>query len=113
MSVTETVRSAAEYEERLQKYLYERSEEGRAIRVGEKETSEQAAIVARYADLFSREQLSSLRDCEGQASDGDERERRYRLGKPGEGGLAAGEPADAGDELHEKDRPPRGTGKGG
>ena len=60
MSVTETVRSPAEYEERLQKYLYERSEEGRAVRVGEKEISEQAAIVARYADLFSRAQLAAL-----------------------------------------------------
>ena len=34
------------------------SEEARAVRVGEKETSEQAAIVARYADLFTREQLA-------------------------------------------------------
>ena len=58
MSVTEVVRSPAEYEEQLQKYLFERSEEGRAVRVGEKEVSEQAAIVARYTDLFSRAQLA-------------------------------------------------------
>jgi hypothetical protein len=83
----------AEYEERLQKYLYERSEEGRAVRVGEKETSEQAAIVGRYADLFSREQLASLHECEDQAS-GDERERLYRLRKTCEGGLAAAELAE-------------------
>src|SRR5436853_2149478 len=102
MSVTETVRSPAEYEERLQKYLYERSEEGRAIRVGEKETSEQAAIVARYADLFSRDQLSSLRECEEQASDGDERERLYRLRKTCEGGLAAAELAEREDELENR-----------
>ena len=57
MSVAEAIRSPAEFEEQLQKYLFERSEEGRAVRVGEKETSEQAAIVERYADLFSREQL--------------------------------------------------------
>ena len=63
MSVA-AVRSPAEFEERLQRYLYERSEEGRAVRVGEKETSEQAAIVARYDDLFSKEQLELLRDCE-------------------------------------------------
>jgi hypothetical protein len=59
---TTAVRSPAEFEEQLQRYLYERSEEGRAVRVGEKEVSEQAAIVARYADLFSRDQLRALRD---------------------------------------------------
>ena len=30
------------------------------MRVGEKEDSEQAEIVARYADLFTREQLEAL-----------------------------------------------------
>ena len=44
---------------RLRRYVFERSEEARAVRVGEKETSEQAQIVARYADLFSREQLEA------------------------------------------------------
>src|SRR5262245_63305986 len=102
MSVTDTVRSPAEYEERLQKYLFERAEEGRAVRVGEKETSEQAAIVERYADLFSRDQLASLRECEEQASDGDERERLYRLRKTCEGGLAAAELA--GEEEAFEDR---------
>ena len=48
------VRTPVEYEERLARYLFERSEEGRAVRVGEKETSEQAAIVERYRDLFAR-----------------------------------------------------------
>ena len=33
------------YEARLDAYLQERSEEARAVRVGEKEVSEQAAIV--------------------------------------------------------------------
>ena len=102
MSVTETVRSPAEYEERLQKYLYERSEEGRAVRVGEKEVSEQAAIVARYSDLFSRGQLASLHECEERASDDDERERLYRLRKTCESGLAADELAEAEDELENK-----------
>jgi hypothetical protein len=102
MSVTEAVRSPAEYEERLQKYLYERSEEGRAVRVGEKEVSEQAAIVARYADLFSRAQLSLLRECEEQASDADERERLYRLRKTCEGGLAAAELTEAEDEFENR-----------
>jgi hypothetical protein len=101
MSVTEAVRSPAEYEERLQKYLYERSEEGRAVRVGEKEISEQAAIVARYTDLFSREQLALLRECEEQASD-DERERLYRLRKTCEGGLAAAELAEEEDAFENK-----------
>jgi hypothetical protein len=101
MNVTEAIRSPAEYEEQLQKYLYERSEEGRAVRVGEKEVSEQAAIVARYADLFSRAQLSFLHECEEQASD-DERERLYRLRKTCEGGLAAAELAEAEDEFENK-----------
>jgi hypothetical protein len=39
MSAT-AVRSPAEFEEQLQRYLFERSEEGRAVRVGEKEISE-------------------------------------------------------------------------
>jgi hypothetical protein len=112
MSVTETVRSPAEYEERLQKYLYERSEESRAVRVGEKETSEQAAIVERYADLFSRGQLASLREIEDQASDGDERERLYRLRKTCEGGLAAAELAEAEDEFENKYLAARVTWRG-
>src|SRR5436190_9791672 len=96
---TTAVRSAAEFEEQLQRYLYERSEEGRAVRVGEKEVSEQAAIVARYADLFSREQLEALREEEEQASDGDRREWLYRLRKTCEGGLVAAELAERDDEL--------------
>jgi hypothetical protein len=111
MSVAEAIRSPAEFEEQLQKYLYERSEEGRAVRVGEKETSEQAAIVARYADLFSREQLAYLHECEGQAS-GDERERLYRLRKTCEGGLAAAELAAAQDEFENKILAARVTWKG-
>src|SRR6185312_4076216 len=60
------------------------SEEGRAVRVGEKEVSEQAAIVVRYADLFSREQLRALRD-EEEAADGDLREWAHcsRAGREG------------------------------
>src|SRR6266480_29531 len=96
---TTAVRSPAEFEEQLQRYLYERSEEGRAVRVGEKEVSEQAAIVARYADLFSREQLEAMREEEEQASDGDRREWLYRLRKTCEGGLVAAELAERDDEL--------------
>src|SRR5207245_4601081 len=73
----------------LQVYLYERSEEGRAVRVGEKEVSEQALIVARYADLFSREQLEALARAQASAQALDERERLYRLRKMCEGGLIA------------------------
>ena len=100
MSVT-AVRSPAEFEERLQRYLFERAEEGRAVRVGEKETSEQAAIVARYEDLFTREQLDLLRECEEQV-DGDERERLYRLRKTCEAGLATAELAEEDDELENR-----------
>jgi hypothetical protein len=95
---TTAVRSPAEFEEQLQRYLYERSEEGRAVRVGEKEISEQAAILARYADLFSRDQLRALRDEEARA-DGDQREWLYRLRKTCEGGLLAAELAERDDEL--------------
>src|ERR687897_882850 len=80
MSVT-TVHSPAEFETRLQSYLFERSEEGRAVRVGEKEISEQAAIVARYASLFSREQVDALRDQEDSVDSDVEGERLYRLRK--------------------------------
>src|SRR5207245_2893903 len=99
---TTAVRSPAEFEERLQRYLYERSEEGRAVRVGEKETSEQAAIVARYEDLFTREQLEVLRACENETTDEDERERLYRLRKTCEAGLATAELAEEDDELENR-----------
>src|SRR5436305_67681 len=95
---TTAVRSPAEFEQQLQRYLYERSEEGRAVRVGEKETSEQAAIVARYADLFSREQLQALREEETRAGD-DDKEWLYRLRKTCEAGLVAAELAERDDEL--------------
>jgi hypothetical protein len=95
---TTAVRSPAEFEEHLQRYLYERSEEGRAVRVGEKEVSEQAAIVARYAELFSRDQLRALRDEEARV-DEDQREWLYRLRKTCEGGLLAAELAERDDEL--------------
>src|SRR5207253_4439751 len=95
---TTAVRSPAEFEHQLQRYLYERSEEGRAVRVGEKEVSEQAAIVARYNDLFSRAQLESLHEAENGA-EGDDRERLYRLRKTCEGGIISAELADKMDAL--------------
>jgi hypothetical protein len=97
MSMT-AVRSPAEFEGQLQRYLFERAEEGRAVRVGEKEVSEQAAIVARYSDLFSREQLRALRD-EEENVDGEQEEWLYRLRKTCEGGLVAAELAEKEDEL--------------
>ncbi len=99
MTTRATIRSSAEFEEELGRYLFERSEEGRAVRVGEKEVSEQAAIVARYADLFSREQLDALHAEEQDTDDGGERERLYRLRKTCEGGLIAAELAERADEL--------------
>jgi hypothetical protein len=92
------VRTPAEFETRLRAYLFERSEEGRAVRVGEKEVSEQAAIVARYSDLFSRDQLEALREAEGTASREDA-ELLYRLRKTCEGGIVAAELAEREDEL--------------
>jgi len=94
------VLSPTDFEEQLEKYLFERSEEWRAVRVGEKEVSEQAEIVRRYADLFTREQLEALRETEPTA--GDEAERIYRLRKTCEGGLAAAELAEREDELENR-----------
>ena len=94
-----TIRRPTEYEARLQRYLYERSEEARAVRVGEKEVSEHAEIVARYADLFSREQLAALRDAEEGCRDAEERERLYRLRRTCEGGLVAARLTEREDEL--------------
>jgi hypothetical protein len=95
------VLSATDFQERLEKYLFERSEEWRAVRVGEKETSEQAEIVRRYADLFSREQLDALQDAE-QGAAGDERELLYRLRKTCESGLVSAELAEREDELENR-----------
>jgi hypothetical protein len=94
---TTTVRDAAEYESRLQQYYFERAEEARAVRVGEKEVSEQAAIVARYRDLFTREQLDALHAAE--AAGGDETERLYRLRKTCEAGVISAEIAEQEDAL--------------
>src|SRR4051812_15213930 len=106
-----TVRSAAEFESRLGRYMFERSEESRAVRVGEKETSEQAEIVHRYADLFSRAQLDSLREAEEGAT-GDERERLFRLRKTCEGGLLASQLVERDDELENRLLAARVTFKG-
>ena len=98
MSVT-VVRTPAEYESQLRRYLCDRSEEGRAVRVGEKEVSERAEIVARYRDLFSREQLDALRAAEQEAADDNDRERLYRLRKTCEAGVVSAELAEREDAL--------------
>lgn len=95
--MTESLTADA-FETTLAEYVYERSEEGRAVRVGEKETSEQAAIVARYAALFSRETLAELA-ADRDSADGDARERLARLHEACLGGLLAKELADASDAL--------------
>jgi hypothetical protein len=95
---TTTVRSAADYESRLQQYYIERAEEARAVRVGEKEVSEQAAIVARYRDLFTRPQIEALREAED-AEAGKDRERLYRLRATCESGVIAAELAEQEDAL--------------
>jgi hypothetical protein len=110
MSAT-SVLSATEFEARLEQYLYERSEEWRAVRVGEKEVSEQAEIVRRYADLFSRDQLDALREAEERES-GETRELLYRLRKTCEGGLISAELAEREDELENKLLATRLTFKG-
>jgi hypothetical protein len=106
-----SVLSATDFQERLQRYLFERSEEWRAVRVGEKEVSEQAEIVRRYADLFSREQLDALREADAGAS-GDERELLYRLRKTCESGLVSAQLAEREDELENRFLAARVTFKG-
>src|SRR3954467_5888807 len=110
MSVAEVLRPA-DYEERLRRYLFERSEEGRAVRVGEKEVSEQAEIVARYVDLFTREQLEALWDAERNAH-GEEHEQLYRLRKVCEGGIVSAELVEREDELENKQLAARVTFRG-
>jgi hypothetical protein len=71
--------------------MVESSEETRAVRVGEKETSEYAAIVERYADLFTREQYDALA--------GSDDERVLRLREACGDGVVSLELATAYDEL--------------
>jgi hypothetical protein len=96
---TTAVRSPHGYEDAYEAYYAEAAEEVRAVRVGEKETSEQAAIVARHADLFTQEQLDALRAAEAEVPDGDEREWLYRLRRTCESGIVAAELAAREDEL--------------
>src|SRR6478672_2653116 len=110
MSAT-SVLDPTDFQARLEKYLFERSEEWRAVRVGEKEVSEQAEIVRRFADLFSREQLDALREAEDGAS-GDDRELLYRLRKTCESGLVSAQLAEREDELENRLLATRVTFKG-
>src|SRR3954454_10558803 len=96
-----SILSPTDFQRQLEKYMFERSEEWRAVRVGEKETSEQAEIVRRYADLFSREQMDALREAE-EGSSGDDRELLYRLRKTCESGLVSAQLAEREDELENR-----------
>jgi hypothetical protein len=96
---TTAVRSPHGYEDAYEAYYAEAAEEVRAVRVGEKETSDQAAIVARHADLFTQGQLDALRAAEAVAPEGDERERLYRLRRTCEAGVVDAELAAREDEL--------------
>lgn len=93
------VRETDAYESRLRRYVYESAEEGRAVRVGEKGVSEQAAIVERYADLFTRKQLEDLRRAEESQADPTSRERILRLRRSCESGLVFAELASLQDTL--------------
>ncbi len=92
------MRTPGEFEARVREYVVDRSEEARAVRVGEKESSEQAAIVERYADLFSRSQLETLRAAADGAT-GDDRERLERLRLTCADGLVDAELTAREDEL--------------
>jgi hypothetical protein len=96
---TTAVRSPHGYEDAYEAYYAEAAEEARAVRVGAKATSDQAAIVARHADLFTQEQLDALRAAEAEVPEGDERERVYRLRRTCEAGIVDSELAAREDEL--------------
>jgi hypothetical protein len=96
---TTTVRTPQEYEDAYEAYYAEAAEEVRAVRVGEKETSEQAAIVARHADLFTQDQLDALRAAEAAATEADDRERLFRLRRACERGIVDAELAAREDAL--------------
>src|SRR5437763_16927854 len=96
-----SILSPTDFQGQLEKYMFERSEEWRAVRVGEKETSEQAEIVRRYEDLFSREQLDALRAAE-EAASAERREELYRLRKTCEGGLRSAALVEREDELENR-----------
>jgi hypothetical protein len=98
MSAT-AVRNPEGYEDAYGAYYAEAAEEYRAVRVGEKETSEQAAIVARHADLFTQEQLDALREAKAVGGDADQQERIYRLRRSCEAGIVDAELAAREDEL--------------
>jgi hypothetical protein len=87
------------FETRLRDYIFESAEEARAVRVGEKETSEQAEIVARYADLFTRDQLAVLDDAERAAAGNGASERLFRLREACRGGILATALAERNDAL--------------
>jgi hypothetical protein len=108
---TTPILAPEEFQSRLERYLFERSEEWRAVRVGEKEVSEQAEIVRRYADLFTREQLEALREAEGGTS-GDDRELLYRLRKTCESALISAQLAEREDELENRQLATRVTFQG-
>ena len=93
-----TALSVDAFERRLEQYGIERSEEARAVRVGEKETSDQAAIVARHADLFTREQLELLHAAEADAT-GATRESVARLRLACQDGVVTRELAEQEDAL--------------
>jgi hypothetical protein len=103
MGATTAVRTPAEYEQVLQRYWFERDEEARAVRVGEKEISEQSEIVARYADLCTREQLATLHEAEEAARKSAEKERLYRLRKTCESGIVSAALVDRLDALENEE----------
>ncbi|HKD94858.1 MAG TPA: hypothetical protein VKB43_09155, partial [Gaiellaceae bacterium] len=96
---TTAIRTPQEYEDAYGAYYAEAAEEVRAVRVGEKDMSEMAAIVTRHADLFTPEQLEALRAAETEETDTDETERLYRLRRTCEDGIVSAELAAREDEL--------------
>jgi hypothetical protein len=99
MSSGAMVRGSEAFEERLREFESVSVEEGRALWAGDKEVSEFAAIVERFADLFSRDQAEALRAEEREDEDPERRERLYRLRKTCQVGLIEAELAEVSDRL--------------
>ena len=109
---TTGVYTPLDFEARLKQFLFESSEEGRAVRVGEKETSEQAEIVAPLRrSLHARP--ARLRCARRRAGrEGDDREQLYRLRKVCEGGIVSAELVEREDELENRQLAARLTFRG-
>jgi hypothetical protein len=92
------VLTAERFEDRLHDYLLERAEDVRTVTAGLKEEPGLAEVTGRYSDLFTWDQLMSLRE-ELRSSSGDDYERLFLLMKECEFGISSRDIAPLEDAL--------------